>query len=208
MSNSVAVDKITEVLDFLKANVQIPIGVSNRHIHLSQEDYQTLFPNEKVEILKDLTQPGFFAAKQFVTIAGPRGEIGKVRLLGPLRNATQVEISKTDSRALGIDAPIRVSGDLKDACEIIIRSPHAEIKRRAAIVAKRHIHMNLHDALLLGFKSGDVVKVKVQTGNRTTIFDDVEIRPADKTVLELHVDTDEANAANVDNNTRAMFVCP
>lgn len=206
MNATTCIKKSVLILSHLKEYIKIPIGVSNRHIHLSQEDYDLLFPNEEIVILKELTQPGFYAAKQVVTVEGPRGKISNVRLLGPLRSKTQVELSKTDSRMLGINPPVRLSGDLDDAVEITVSTTHGSIKRNAAILAKRHIHMSERDAEVLGFKKGDSVQVLIETNDRKTIFDDVEIRPQKGTVLELHLDTDEANACDVQKDTVARFI--
>ena len=197
--------ELREVLTHLRDYVSIPIGISNRHIHLSEEDFQLLFPGQEVEILKELTQPGFYAAQQTVTLVGSRGRLEKVRLLTPLRKQTQVELSATDARTIGLAAPIRLSGQLADAIEIEIRSAAASIKRPAAIIAKRHIHMNPRDAQLLDLSAGDQVKIVIDTPERRTIYDDVIIRPSEGAVLELHIDTDEANAANCGSDTVARF---
>lgn len=197
---------VQTILSQLKAHVTIPIGISNRHIHLSQEDFDQLFPNQELTIFKELKQPGFYAANQKVTIIGPKGELHNVRLLGPLRPQTQVELSQTDARSIGVKAPIRLSGDLSGAAEITISTKDVSIVRSAAIVAKRHIHMNPTDAALLGFQSGDVTAVKIMSKDRTTIYEDVEIRPAQGSVLEMHLDTDEANASGCGADTVAYFI--
>ncbi|MDT2830742.1 phosphate propanoyltransferase [Vagococcus carniphilus] len=185
---------------------EIPVGVSNRHIHLSQEDFELLFPGETLEPLKMLKQPGEFAAKQTLTLIGKKGKQEKVRILGPLRKRTQVEISKTDARVLGIDAPIRLSGNLIDAGMVTLKSVNNEVSLRAAIVAKRHIHMNHNDLERFNLKEDDVLTVKLKTPERETIYKDVSIRLGEKFILEMHIDTDEANAANVTNSTKALLM--
>lgn len=193
-------DLVRQVVKEMNSS-EVPIGISNRHIHLKQEDYDTLFPNEPVKKKKDLKQPGEFAAEQTVTISGPKGEIPNVRLLAPLRSISQVEISKTDARKLGIDAPISLSGDLSKAEEVILKTTDGSIKIKGCIIAKRHIHMTNKEAIALNLKKGDIVKVEVNTPERKTIFDDVVVRPNEKFILEMHIDTDEANAANISSGT-------
>lgn len=178
----------------------IPVGVSNRHLHLSQKDYDCLFPNEAMSIKKELKQPGQYAANQTVTLVGPKGQLERVRILGPVRSKTQVEISKTDARTLGIPAPIRLSGDLKDSPGIKLVSDMGEVTiKQGVIVALRHIHMSPLDTLLFGVKHGDTVSVEIEGTSRKTVFEDVSIRVSPDMVLEMHLDTDEANAADADN---------
>lgn len=155
---------------------------------------------------KQLKQPGEFAAEQVVTIVGPKNEIGKVRLLGPLRKASQVEISQTDARMLGVKPPIVLSGQLDKAVPITLKTEFAQITIPCCIIAKRHIHVNADDAPKLGVNNGDTVKVRVVTPERTTVFEDVIIRVSPDYVTEMHLDTDEANAAQVDAHTMAKIV--
>ena len=176
----------------------VPIGVSNHHVHLTEEDFQKLFPGQKIEMLKKLRQHADFAAKQTVDLIGPKGTIKHVRLMGPYRSHSQVEIARSENFTLGIDAPIRMSGDLDGTPSIKVRSPYAEIEVQGVIVDKRHIHMSLEDAKRFGVKLGDPMQVEVDgDGGRKTIFDDVVASPREDFVLEMHIDTDEANAANV-----------
>lgn len=178
----------------------IPVGISNRHLHLCQRDYDTLFPNEAMSVKKELKQPGQYAADQTVTLVGPKGKLERVRILGPVRSKTQVEISKTDARTLGIPAPIRLSGDLKETPGIKLVSEMGEVSLyEGVIVALRHIHMSPLDALLFGLKHGDAVSIEIQGTPRKTVFEDVSIRVSPDMVLEMHLDTDEANAADADN---------
>lgn len=187
----------------------VPIGVSNHHVHLSEADFQKLFPGQKLEVLKPLRQHADFAAKQTVDLIGPKGTIKNVRLMGPYRPHSQVEVARSENFTLGINAPIRMSGDLAGAPSIKVRSAYGEIEVQGVIVAKRHIHMSLEDAKRFGVKKGDAMKVEIDgDGGRKTIFDDVVARPREDFVLEMHIDTDEANAANVGlgNNTYAKVL--
>lgn len=190
---------VCHVLDEMRQR-PIPLGVSNRHVHLSQADYQALFPEQPLAVKKALKQPGQFAAEQTVTLAGPKGHLKNVRILGPLRSQSQIEISRTDARTLGVTAPLRLSGKLNDTPGIKLISPFGEVMLdQGIIVALRHIHMSPLDALIYGVQHGDSVKVAIHGGSRKTIFDDVAIRVSPEMTLEMHIDTDEANAADVDN---------
>lgn len=198
---------ICNVLDEMRQR-PIPLGISNRHVHLSEADYDVLFPNIPVAVKKVLKQPGQFAAEQTVTIAGPKGHLKNVRILGPFRSSSQVEVSRTDARSLGVVAPLRLSGKLAKTPGIKMISPFGEIElNEGVIVALRHIHMSPLDALVYGVQHGDTVKVAIQGNHRKTIFDDVAIRVSPEMLLEMHIDTDEANAADVDDpNTFATLI--
>lgn len=202
-----AIETLTnEVIGVLK-NREIPVGISNRHVHLSEQDYNTLFPNEPIAVAKPLGQPGHYAAKQCVDLIGPKGTLKNVRILGPLRPYTQVEIAQTNARELGVNGIIRQSGDLNGAADITIRSPHAEITAsEAVIVAKRHIHMSPLDALLFGLKDNQDISVCIDSAERKTRFDQVTVRVDEKSVLEMHLDTDEANAAGLGSNSFASLI--
>ncbi|ABS61046.1 phosphate propanoyltransferase [Fervidobacterium nodosum] len=180
-----------------KKEMPIVAGVSNRHVHLSREDVEILFGKDyQLTPIKDLGQPGQFACKETVIIAGPKGTIEGVRVLGPERKETQVEISLTDAFKLGVMPPVRDSGDLEGTPGITIIGPKGTVvKNKGVIIAKRHIHMHTSDAEKFGVKDKDIVKVIVEKGDRKLIFDDVLIRVSEKFALEFHVDTDEANAA-------------
>ncbi|ABR30660.1 phosphate propanoyltransferase [Thermosipho melanesiensis] len=175
----------------------IVAGVSNRHVHLSREDVEVLFgKGYTLTPIKDLGQPGQFACQETVIIVGPKGAIEKVRVLGPERKETQVEISLTDAFKLGVKPPVRDSGDLDNTPGIVIVGPKGSvIKDRGVIIAKRHIHMHTSNAEKYGVKDKQIVKVLVEKEGRRLIFDDVLIRVSEKYALEFHVDTDEANAA-------------
>lgn len=199
---------VTRVLDEMRMR-PIPLGISNRHIHLSQQDYNRLFPGMPVTAKKALLQPGQFAAEQTVTLAGPKGQLHNVRLLGPLRSVSQVEISRTDARTLGITAPLRMSGNLSGTPGVKLISPWAEIDLDSGlIVALRHIHMSPLDALVLRVAHGDTVSVVIEGSGRRTLFDDVAVRVAPDMRLEMHIDTDEANAAGADDPHAVAHLAP
>ncbi|QMI38087.1 phosphate propanoyltransferase [Escherichia fergusonii] len=178
----------------------IPLGISNRHIHLSAQDFAHLFPGQSISVKKALMQPDQYAAEQTLTLVGPKGKLEKVRLLGPLRSASQVEVSRTDARTLGITAPLRMSGDLQGTPGVRLVSPFAELEiTSGVIVAQRHIHMSPLDALILNVSHGDKVSVAIKGDERRLIFDNVAVRVSPDMRLEMHIDTDEANAAGADN---------
>ncbi|MEW9050639.1 MAG: phosphate propanoyltransferase [Neobacillus sp.] len=179
---------------------QVPIAASNRHIHLSPEHVERLFGRGyQLNKLKDLSQPNQFAASETVTLIGPKGKIANVRVLGPARGNTQVEVSLFDGFTLGVKPPIRNSGDIKGSEPIIIQGPRGQIKiDEGLICAARHIHMHTSDAENFEVADGDLVQVKVE-GQRGIIFSNVLIRVSPKYKLEMHIDLDEANAANIKN---------
>lgn len=190
---------VSKILDEMRLR-PIPLGVSNRHLHLSQQDYQQLFPQQPLVEKKRLLQPEQYAAEQTVTLVGPKGRLENVRLLGPLRRRSQVEISRSDARLLGVAAPLRLSGELEGTPGIHLISPFAELTlANGVIVARRHIHMSPLDALIYRVQHGQRVKVAIQGGERQLVFDDVVIRVSPQMCLEMHIDTDEANAAGVDD---------
>lgn len=168
------------------------IGVSNRHIHISKEDYDILFGNMFMENINDLVQPGEFASNLVVKLKTEKNIIENVRVIGPIRTYTQVEISKTDSYLLGINPPIRTSGDLNGAANITIIGPLGEVTKGCCIIANRHLHINkdVRKQLCLD----NVEKVKVKVGNeKSAILYDVFIKETLNGALELHLDTDDAN---------------
>lgn len=178
--------------------LKIPISVSVRHIHLSKEHVEALFgAGHSLTPQKDLSQPGQFACQEAVDIVGPKSRIAKVRILGPERAETQVEVSRTDEFALGIDAPIRPSGALDDTPGLTLEGPAGTVTLdRGVIQAQRHIHMHPDDAKRFGVKDKDWVMVRVG-GERGIVFDDVLVRVKDSYRLDMHLDTDEANAADL-----------
>ncbi|GAA0337116.1 phosphate propanoyltransferase [Bacillus carboniphilus] len=178
----------------------IPIAVSNRHVHLSQQHVERLFgKGYQLKKMKDLSQPGQFAGQETVTLIGPKGRIEKVRILGPSRGDTQVEISLYDGYTLGIHPPIRDSGDIKGSPGITIQGPRGQLSLKEGLIcAARHIHMHTDDALSLQVENNQRVQVKVE-GPRAVTFDHVLIRVSPKYKLEMHIDMDEANAAGIQN---------
>ncbi len=188
-------------------NQAIKFGISNRHIHLSEADKAILFgENYKLTKLKDLRQPGQFACTETVTINGPKGEIENVRILGPERKQTQVEISQSDSIKLGISAPLRESGDLADSSPITVIGPKGSLAlSEGAITALRHIHMSTSEAEKFGVHNGQIVSVKVNTPKGGTL-DHVLVRSGDAHRLEMHIDTDEANAMGIQPNQNVELV--
>ncbi|WP_026888536.1 phosphate propanoyltransferase [Clostridium beijerinckii] len=191
------------VVDKIKAleNYKIPIGVSNRHVHLSQKDLDILYGLGYSLAKKiDLKQPGQFAANETVTIRGPKGEFENVRILGPIRSESQVEVSMTDSFRLGVKPPIKESGQLENTPGLEIIGPKGSVKiPNGTIIALRHIHMTPEYAEKMGVKDKEIVEVETM-GERHGILGNVLIRVSDKSSLEMHVDVDEANACALKND--------
>lgn len=185
----------------------VPVGVSNRHIHLSSADLETLFgKGYQLTPIKDLSQPGQFACKELLTIVGPSlRPIENVRVLGPVRSSSQVEISRTDSFALKVKPPVRESGDIKGSAPITIVGPKGVVTlNEGCIIANRHIHMSEEEGAVFGLKDGDYVTVDVK-GERRTTFYDVQVRVNKAFRLEMHIDTDDANAAGIGNGARVTI---
>ncbi len=172
-----------------------PVSVSNRHIHISREHLYILFgENYSLENIRDLSQPGQFACREKLTVAGPKGVISGVRILGPERPKTQVEISITDSYKLGVPVSVRDSGDLDGTPGLTLVGPCGSVMLDCGvIVAKRHIHMTSADAVRFGVKDKDIVNVRID-GERGGVFSDVLVRVSDSYALDMHIDTDEGNA--------------
>ncbi len=186
--------------------MKVNIGVSARHVHVTKEDVKELF-GEGYELTKkvDLSQPGQFACEEQVTLKGPKGIFERVRILGPERSKTQVEVSKTDTFKLGINPPVRNSGDLDDAVEITIIGPKGEITRNAAIIAARHLHIDPITASKLNLTNDDFVKVRVG-GEKPGLLEHVYVRVSDKFVYEVHLDTDDANAFLIKQGDEAELI--
>jgi len=178
--------------------MNVSIEVSARHLHITQSDLEVLFgEGYKLEPAKDLSQPGEFASTAEVSIVGPKDKLDNVRIVGPCRNHTQIELSRTDCYHTGIDAPLRLSGKIigSGACKLVGPAGELELEE-GVIVAKRHIHMNLAQAHQLGVSNAQTVKVSVE-GPRALVFDEVELRVKEEYDLSMHVDTDEANASGI-----------
>jgi putative phosphotransacetylase len=185
----------------------IPAGVSGRHVHVSQADLETLFgQGYQLTPMKDLSQPGQYAAKETVELQGEKGTIKNVRILGPVRKQTQIELALTDAVKLGVNPPVRDSGDLKNSPGLTIIGPNGQVKLdEGAICAARHIHMTPADAAAFGVKDKDLVSVKVG-GDRGAIFQNVLVRVHETFQLELHVDTDEGNAVALKTGEKVQLI--
>lgn len=179
--------------------MKVPIEISARHIHLSKEHADQLFGADyDFKVLKNLSQPGQFAYEETIKILGPKGEIDNIRVMGPHRAQTQIEISETEGRKLGINPPIRRSGDLVGSLGVKVVGSKGEVDlTEGVIVALRHIHMDTETAEKLRIKDGDKAKVDIN-GVRDLIFESVLVRVGDNFKLSMHIDTDEANAAGID----------
>lgn len=175
---------------------QVPIGVSARHIHLSKVHMDALFGQDyELKVLRPLSQPGQFAAAEVVAVRGPKGYFENVRILGPARGNTQLEVSRTDGFALGIHPPVRESGSIDATPGIHIQGPSGDIMlEHGVIVAARHIHFHTSDAEKWGIQDKQLLRVKVN-GERSLIFEHVLARISPFFTLEMHIDTDEGNAA-------------
>lgn len=182
-------------MEFSNYNYFIPIGVSAHHVHLSKQHLEELFgKGYKLKPFKNLSQPGQFAAEETITLIGPKGKIENVRILGPERLETQVEISASDARKLGITPMVRHSGNLEGTPGITIVGSLSSIKLdKGVIIADRHIHMSLEDAIHFGVKDKEIVKVRIR-GPKGGIMDNVTIRVSPDFRLDMHIDTDDANA--------------
>ena len=212
-------EKITELVKQVLAEMdggktasysanEVPVGVSNRHIHLNKADMETLFGvGYELTPLKDLSQPGQYACQETLTLIGPAMRpIEGVRVLGPLRSKSQVEISKTDSFVLKVKPPVRESGKTEGSAGITIVGPKGAVQlKEGCIIANRHIHMSPEDGARFGVKDNDTVTVDV-AGTRRTRWYDVQVRVHKDFRLEMHVDTDDANAAGIGNGFKVKVV--
>lgn len=176
----------------------IPVAVSARHVHLSQAAVEALFGKDhQLQLEHQLSQPDGWAAKETVTLVGPKGSFANVRVLGPTRSATQIEVSRTDTFTLGVDAPLRPSGQLADTPAVTLRGPNGDHVTNGLIVAARHLHMSPADADTLHLRDGDFVDIKVGSDQRAVDFTHTLVRVKPGFVTEMHIDTDEANAAGI-----------
>ena len=176
---------------------KVMVETSARHVHVNEKDLETLFGlGYDLHAKKNLSQPGQYASDERVTIAGPKGEIAGISILGPTRGATQVEISLTDARKLGVVPPVRESGDLDGSAAVTVIGPNGKVElAEGCIAAKRHIHLDPLTAERFGIADQQIVKVACGANGRRLIFDDVVARVSDEYAASLHLDTDEANAA-------------
>ncbi|MBC2722093.1 phosphate propanoyltransferase [Desulfosporosinus sp.] len=200
-------EAIKEGGDFTKDLSSIPVGISNRHIHLSQADLETLFgTGYQLTKTKDLSQPMQYACKETLTIAGPKGAIEKVRILGPARSESQVEILQADCFKLGITAPVRLSGDLQGTPGITLIGPKGSVfLSKGLLIAQRHIHMNLEDVKHFGVSDGEQVTIQVD-GLRGGTYSNVVIRANNTSSLEFHIDMEEANAMHLVSTSRITIL--
>ncbi len=205
-------DMVSKVLDAVNGSKNeqgnVPVGVSNRHIHLTREHVEILFgKGYNLTKLKDLSQPGQYACKETLTIIGPSMRaIEGVRVLGPERKRSQVEISRTDSFTLKVKPPVRESGDLNGSAPITIIGPKGIVTlNEGCIIANRHIHMSEDEGAAFGVKDGEYCDVELY-GERKSLFYDVQIRVHKDFRLEMHIDTDDANASGVGNGAMVKLI--
>lgn len=184
----------------------IPVGISNRHIHLAKKELDLLFgEGYEFTVMKELSQPGQYAAKETLTICGPKGAIEGVRILGPLRNSTQIELLQGDCFKLGIKAPVRMSGELDGSAPLTLIGPKGSVYvKEGAIVAKRHIHMTPEDARRFSVKDGDIVSIEIP-GERGGELRNVAIRVTETSSLDFHLDMEEANALGLKPGTKVTI---
>ncbi|WP_086313485.1 hypothetical protein A5821_000990 [Enterococcus sp. 7F3_DIV0205] len=195
------VAKINEERSFL-------VEASGRHVHLSQEHIDALFgTGYQLTINNYLSQPGQYASKERVTLLGPKGALHNVVILGPARAASQVEISGTDALTLGVKVPVRESGDIEGTPGIVLVNGNKTVPlEKGLIIAKRHVHVSTNDAKKMNVTQGEIVKVRINSDQRSLIFDDVVIRVSDKFATAMHIDYDEANACSFKKGIRGHIV--
>ena len=187
--------------DFMK----VKIGVSARHVHLTKDDFKKLFGYDELTWLKDLTQPNEFASKETVSIITEKGRINNVRILGPFRDYTQVEISKSDAYSLKINPPIRKSGDLVSSEIVTMEHDGNTITKECCIIATRHIHINTKDLKRYNLENGEVVKLRLD-GIKGGILNNVFIKASDNYTLEAHIDLDDANAHFINDKDEGEII--
>lgn len=189
-------------------SIKIPIETSARHIHISKEDFETLYGKDaQLHYIKELSQPGQYLCRERLNVIGPRGTFENMAILGPFRKETQIELSLTDTRKLGIPGIIRQSGDIEGTPGCILRGPEGELEiSRGVIVAKRHIHMTPDNALTLNVRDNDEVFVLTKSYGRALIYADVVVRVSWDYRLAMHVDTDEANAFSSDAEPYGVII--
>ncbi len=193
--------------DRVAAPETIPVAISGRHVHLDAPTLTALFgEGYELTVRKPLSQPGQFAAEETVGVIGPKGSFDRVRILGPLRSRNQIEVSTTDEFRLGLDAPVRASGKVANSPGVTLVGPAGRIELSEGIIcAWRHLHMTPEDAAAFGVADRDVVDVRIDTDGRDLVFGDVLVRVSPKYRLEMHIDTDEANAAGISGSTQGVL---
>ena len=198
---------IDNIVEEIKSKISVMVEASGRHIHLSQQDADTLFgKGYRFKIKKELSQPGQYAYEERVDITGPKGTIKNVAILGPCRSNTQIEVSMTDARQLGINAPVRLSGDIENTPGCTVSRGNVSIDvPRGVIVAKRHIHVTPQDAEKFNIKNNDTLKIKV-FAQRPLIFDDICARVSKDFSSAVHIDYDEGIACGFTNGTVCIIV--
>lgn len=188
--------------------IDVRVGVSNRHVHLSADDVRTLFGTAPLTVSRQLTQPGQFAAGETVAVHGPKGKLDSVRIVGPSRNATQLEIAASDAALLGVEPPVAASGSLEGSIAgVTLVGPAGRVElRRGVIIAARHLHLAPSDSRRWGLRDGDRLDVRCGTGARAVTWHDVLVRSGEGHATELHLDADEARAANVKTGDSATVI--
>jgi putative phosphotransacetylase len=195
--------------DAASSEPDVVISISARHVHLTDEHVEILFgPGHTLTPMKPLYQEGFYAADETVMVVGPRRRmLPTVRVLGPTRSASQVELAFTDSISLGIDAPVRHSGRIEGTPGCVLVGPKGVVELKQGVIrAARHVHMNGRDAARLGVKNGDSMKLRIESPACTTVFEDILVRADETTKLEVHLDTDEGNACFLDAATKVELL--
>lgn len=185
------------------------VNISARHVHLSPEHLEILFgKGAQLEIQKDLYQTGYYAAKQTVAVVGPRRRmLPEVRVLGPCRGATQVELAFTDGISLGLDLPVRISGDIQGTPGCVLVGPQGVVELQQGVIrAMRHVHMGPGDLEYYGVKDGDFMNLRVESPGCTTVLEDLRVRYGKEIKLEVHLDTDEGNAVNLEQATKVELL--
>ncbi|MFA6584284.1 MAG: phosphate propanoyltransferase [Elusimicrobiaceae bacterium] len=204
-------EKITRTLSerMERSGKPVPVGVSNRHVHVSEKDFKVLFgADAKLTVKKPLSQPDQYACEEVINIEGPKGKIDKVRILGPFRGQTQIEVSMSDAVRLGVIPPVRDSGKLDGTPGLKISGPKGSLDLSGgAIIAKRHIHMTKAQAAEFNVQDGQLVRARCGSGgDRELVFEQVLCRVSDKFALEAHFDIEEANAALLKNGDKIFIV--
>jgi putative phosphotransacetylase len=186
------------------------VNISARHVHLTDEHVRILFGKDQLEPIKPLYQDGFYAAKEAVAVVGPRMRmIPNVRVLGPCRGDSQVELAFTDGISLGIDLPVRISGDIQGTPGCVLVGPAGVVELKQGVIrAMRHVHMGPADLAHYGVKNGESMNLRIASRGCTTVLEDLVIRAGDNIKLEVHLDTDEGNAVNLEGATEVELVKP